>query len=210
MSDLVRRPLWRGFAERSLAAAARHARAGGIAVVRARRWYLLGDAGPAGEPVPLFVDWAIRAVEADGSWAEQTDGPATGLVKAPVSAGWRSRVEEWIERDAAHAGATVEERYDCMKCAACCHANKVVLDAEDVARFRAGGREDLMKTTVVTKGVRTLPLVKNDTKPCVHLKDLLCSIYPVRPNMCRDFPAGTEHCITSREELFGTAFPEHC
>lgn len=209
MSDLVRRPLWRGFAERSVSAAARHARAGGIAVVRGRRWYLLGDAGPAGEPVPLLVDWAIRAVEAD-TWAEQTEGPATGLVKAAVVAGWRSRVEEWIERDAEHEGGAVAQRFDCMRCAACCHNNKVVLDAEDAARFRDGGRADLMKGTVVTRGVRTLPLVKSAEKPCVHLKDSLCGIYPVRPNMCRDFPAGTEHCMTSREELFGTIFPGHC
>ena len=206
MSDLVHRPLWRGYSEGSLAAAARHARAGGIGVVRARRWYLLGDAGPADEPVPLLVDWAIRAVEAD-AWAEQSDGPARGLVKAPITADWRSRVEEWIARDARLPGATSEARFDCMKCAACCYDNRVVLDEEDAARFRAGGRADLLDRTVVIRGKPTLPLVKDRQKPCVHLRDKLCGIYAVRPNMCRDFPAGTEQCLTSREDFYGTAFP---
>ncbi len=210
MSDLVIRPLWRGFSEGALAAAARHARAGGVSVVRARRWYLLGDAGPADEPLPLLVEWAIRAVDADDAWAEQTDGPATGLVKAPVKADWRGRVEEWITRDAKFRGATAETRFDCMRCAACCHANRVVLDEEDLARFRAGGRADLLERTVRVRGARTLPLVQDGAHPCVHLEGKLCGIYAVRPNMCRDFPAGTEHCMTSREELYDTPFPAHC
>ncbi len=206
MSDLVVRPLWRGFAPNRFAAAIRHAREGGIAVVKDDRWKLLGDAGPPGEDLPLYVDWAIRAVEAS-RWAEIVEGPARGLVEAPITKSWRARVDEWIDRDKAFAGATSQTSFDCMLCGACCFDNRVVLDAEDLARFREGGRADLLKRTSRKAGLRLLPLLRNDGKPCVHLTDLKCSIYDVRPNMCRDFPVGTEQCMTSREDKYGTPFP---
>jgi len=207
MSDLVVRPLWRSFEKSQLRAAAKHALAGGIAVVKEDRWRLLGDAGPPGEDLPLLVDWAIRAVEAS-KWEEIAEGPAKGCVEAPITRTWRARVTEWIERDRAFEGATSETRFDCMKCAACCRDNKVVLDPDDIERFRAAGRTDLIKRTSKKGIVRLLPLVRTKDKSCIHLaKDLKCSIYAVRPFMCRDFPAGTEQCMTSREEVWDTPFP---
>jgi Fe-S-cluster containining protein len=188
-------------------AAIRHARAGGIAVVKDTRWKLLGDAGPPGEDLPLYVDWAIRAVEAS-RWAEIVEGPAKGLVEAAITKDWRERVDEWIDRDKAFEGAVSRTTFDCMKCGACCFDNKVVLDEEDVARFRAGGRADLLRRTSRKAGLRLLPLAPTKEKPCVHLEELMCTIYEVRPNMCRDFPVGTEQCMTSREDLYGSPFPE--
>ncbi|GAC1585490.1 MAG: hypothetical protein NVS3B20_27570 [Polyangiales bacterium] len=207
MSDTVLRPLWRAFLPTDLASAARHARSGGIAVVKARPWHLLGDAGPRDQELPpLFVDWAIRAVEA-ARWAEVTEGPTRGLVKATIASEWRERVGEWIARDEAFAGATSVAHFNCMKCAACCYDNRVVLDEEDMMRFRSANRKDLIRSIVRRKGVPLLPLHKT-TKACIRLgKDLACTIYPVRPNMCREFPAGTEQCMTSREDLYGSPFP---
>ncbi len=202
MKETITRPLWRAFAPNRLSQAARHARAGGLSVVRERQWQMLGDAGPPGEPVPQSVDWAIRAIEA-ARWAEITDGVARGLVQAPITRDWRERVTEWVERDAAFEGATTTLSLDCETCGACCVANAVVLDDEDLARFRAGGREDLVARTRKRGGVRMLPLLRTKPKPCVHLNNLRCTIYEVRPNMCRDFPAGTEQCLTSREDLYG-------
>lgn len=207
MLEVVVRPLWREFGPDRVAAAARHAKAGGIAVVKDRRWYLLGDAGPPEEELaPLLIDWAIRAVEAE-RWAEVTEGPARGCVEAKITVDWRERVQEWIDRDRAFPGATAETTFDCTACGACCYDNKVVLDEEDVARFRAGGRADLLKRTTKKGVLRLLPLVRSKEKPCVHLQRNMCTVYEVRPNMCRDFPAGTEQCLTSREDLYGTPFP---
>lgn len=202
MKETIVRPLWRSFEPTQLRAAVRHAKAGGIAVVKEHQWQLLGDAGPPGEPLPLMVDWAIRAIEA-ARWAEITEGVGKGCVQAPVTKSWRERVSEWIARDDAFAGATAGLRLDCETCGACCVDNAVVLDAEDLQRFRDGGRADLLKRTTRKAGRRLLPLLRKAPRPCIHLTELRCTIYPVRPNMCRDFPAGTEQCLTSREDLYG-------
>jgi Fe-S-cluster containining protein len=211
MPEIVERPLWRSFEANQLRAAAKHARAGGISVVKGsepkQRWRMLGDAGPPGEDLPLLVDWAIRAIEAP-RWGEIVEGPAKGCVEAPIARGWRERVSEWIARDLAFEGATSHATFDCVKCAACCRDNKVVLDEQDLARFRDGGRVDLLKRTSKKGIIRLLPLVRTKDKSCIHLgKDLLCTIYEVRPNMCREFPAGTEQCMTSREDIWDTPFP---
>lgn len=207
MLEIVVRPLWREFSPSQLRAAARHAKAGGIAIVKDKRWSLLGDAGPPGEDLPLLVDWALRAVEAS-RWAEIVEGPAKHCVEAKITRDWRERVQEWIDRDRAFEGATTEAKFDCMLCGACCCDNKVVLDEEDVKRFKDGGRADLLRRTSKKGILRLLPLAREKEKPCIHLKEKMCTIYEVRPNMCRDFPVGTEQCITSREDLYGEPFPQ--
>ena len=206
MLEVVVRPLWREFTPDRLRAAVKHAKAGGIAVVKDQRWRFLGDAGPPGEDLPQLIDWAIRAIEAN-RWAEVVEGPAKGCVEAAITKGWRERVQEWIDRDRAFEGATTEANFDCMLCGACCYDNQVVIDAEDEKRFRDGGRADLLKKLSRKGIVRLLPLLRTKTKPCSHLKTNMCTIYDVRPNMCRDFPVGTEQCITSREDLYGEPFP---
>ena len=208
MLEIVLRPLWREFSPAQIRAAVRHAKAGGIAVVKdGRRWRFLGDAGPPGEDLPLLVDWALRAIEST-RWAEVVEGPEKGCVEAKIGQDWRVRVNEWIERDRAFDGATAETTFDCMLCGACCYDNKVVLDEEDLQRFRDGKRADLLKRTSKKGIIRLLPLARTKEKPCVHLKDKMCTIYEVRPNMCRDFPVGTEQCITSREDFYDEPFPK--
>jgi uncharacterized protein len=207
MMETVVRPVWREFPADKLRAAAKHARSGGLSVIKDKRWKLLGDAGPPGEELPQLVDWAIRAIEAS-RWAEVVEGPATGCVEAAITRDWRQRVQEWIDRDRAFPGSTAPATFDCMKCGACCYDNKVVIDDEDHKRFLDGGRSDLLRRLSRRAGLRLLPLVRDDEKPCVHLKKKMCTIYDVRPNMCRDFPVGTEQCMTSREDLYGTPFPK--
>jgi uncharacterized protein len=206
MMEVVVRPLWREFSPDKLRAAVRHAKDGGLAVVKDQRWKLLGDAGPPGEDLPQLVDWAIRAIES-ARWAEVVEGPAKGCVEAAITRDWRKRVQEWIDRDRAFSGSTTETSFDCMVCGACCYDNNVVIDEQDVARFREGGRADLLRKLSRRAGLKLLPLVRDKEKPCVHLQKKMCTIYDVRPNMCRDFPVGTEQCITSREDLYGEPFP---
>ena len=202
----VARPLWRSFPRIAVDAAARHALDGGIAVVEDRRWYLLGDAGRRGEDLPVLVDWAIRAVEAE-RWWELREGPARGCVKAIIPNAWRSRVGEWLDRDQAWEGATTKATFDCMRCAACCYDNAVELDADDLARFRDAGDRSLLRKVRKVRGKTMLPLVGRERR-CVHLDESLsCGIYAVRPFMCREFPAGSEQCLTSREEIYDSPFP---
>jgi Fe-S-cluster containining protein len=206
MFEVVVRPLWREFTPDRLRAAAQHAKAGGLSVVKDQRWKLLGDAGPPGEDLPPLVDWAIRAIESS-RWGELEEGPAKGCVEAPITRDWRVRVQEWIDRDKAFPGSTTEAKFDCMLCGACCYDNQVVIDEQDMKRFRDGGRQDLIKRLSRKGVVRLLPLVRSKDKPCVHLEKKMCTVYEVRPNMCRDFLVGTEQCITSREDLYGEPFP---
>ena len=205
MIETVLRPLWRDFEGSDLRGAARHARAGGLAVLTGRRWRMIGDAG-RGEELPLYVDWAIRAIEAT-QWEERVAGPLKGCVEAPIAQDWMERVDEWVRRDCAFDGATEPASFDCVRCAACCFDNRVVLDGEDLVRFRAAGRAELLRRTVTDGKKQLLPLARKKGRPCVHLQGRLCGIYEVRPNMCRDFPVGTEQCLTSREEIFGEPFP---
>lgn len=209
MMPTVVRPLWRLFESDQLRAAAHHAREGGIAVMKdSPMWRLLGDAGPPGEDLPLLVDWAIRAVEA-GAWAEIVNGVARGCIEAAISRDWRERVRAWVKRDAAFSGAVTVSDFHCERCAACCRDNEVVIAEEDVDRFRTAGRPDLLRKTTRKQGVRFLPLLRTKDRSCVHLgSDLRCGIYELRPNMCREFPAGSEQCLASREETWGSAFPK--
>ena len=206
--DTVTRPLWRFFDARSMGAALGHARGGGIAVFRGTRWSLLGaGSGQRGVLLP-FVDWAVRAVEAPRCRVLRK-GPAKGFVRAPVLRASRHRVAEWVARDDACPGAMAPFRFDCVRCAACCFGAEVVLEAADLTRFRAAGRPDLVRRTRGVPGAdwRVLPIVP-ETRACIHLgDDHRCGIYVARPTMCRDFLAGSEHCLTSREEKYGTAFP---
>jgi Fe-S-cluster containining protein len=201
----IARPLWRSFPRVGVDAAVRHALDGGIAVVEDRRWHLLGDAGARGEALPVLVDWAIRAVEAE-RWWEVTEGPARGCVKALVPTAWRPRVREWLERDRAWEGATAPATFDCTRCAACCYDNAVELDDRDLARLRRTGDPSLLRLRKV-RGKTMLPLVGRDRR-CAHLQaSLACGIYAQRPFMCREFPAGSEQCLTSREEIYDSPFP---
>jgi hypothetical protein len=187
----IRRPLWRAFGR--TAPAARHARKGGIAVLFAPGPRILGALST------LYADWAIRAIEAPRS----RKLPAQGLVEARIPADWVERVREWLDRDSGFPGATHAIRVDCTRCAACCVDNAVALDGEDRARFRASG----VPALAAQASRRMLPLLKTAERPCVHLEGVLCGIYELRPNMCREFPPGTEQCLFSREEVFGTPFP---
>jgi hypothetical protein len=191
MSNLIARPLWRSFPPSELEKAAQYARSGGIAVVKTRSWQLWGVRST------LLVEWAAWAVERAGIISDK--GPSKGLMVARIVADWRSRVDEWITRDVAFKGATRLESYDCTQCAACCFNNRVVLDSEDQARWQ--NQKRLFRHTKMT-GRQLLLVLQPTTKACPHLEGTRCGIYLVRPNMCREFPAGSEHCITSREERF--------
>lgn len=166
-------------------------------------WFLLAQAGPNEDALPVMTDWAIHAIKSPW-YIYQYKVPTRGLVRAPILKRWREWAEEWAERDRAYPGAIHELELDCRQCAACCFDNKVLLDASDLTRWETAGRADLLDLTRPFRTRRRLPLV-GDAKSCVHLDRLQCGIYPLRPNMCRDFVAGSEHCLAAREQKYGKA-----
>jgi hypothetical protein len=167
---------------------------------------LLGLGGKdADADPPDLIDWAIHAIKSPW-WIFENEGLLEGLVRAPVQKRYREWAAEWAERDAHFAGATQRLKLDCMQCAACCFDNRVLLRKGDLAMWREAGRSDLLRRTEPWRTRRRLPLAPT-TKACIHLKGKLCGIYTVRPEMCREFLPGTEHCLFAREQKFGKGLP---
>lgn len=69
-------------------------------------------------------------------------GPFAGLATVKVPDDALHIVRRRAERDSIHPEATREVDFDCLACGACCRDNEVVLDEDDVAKLRAGGRAD--------------------------------------------------------------------
>jgi Fe-S-cluster containining protein len=84
---------------------------------------------------------------------------------------------------------------DCTKCANCCQGLLVSLVPEDAVRLADG--IDIPVDQVVTqyvdlergREVEEWGVFRH--RPCVFLRDKLCSIYPHRPASCRTYPLFT-------------------
>ena len=78
----------------------------------------------------------------------------------------------------------------------------VALNAE--RRRGSAGRPELAKPPYARRENGTVILVLRRDKDCKHLQsDNKCDIYPIRPDACSMFPAGSECCLSSREEELG-------
>ncbi len=197
----VVRPVWRKFHERFTPRAAAWVREGGHALVYRDDGdlsVLLGTNG-TGELTEQAL-WALLAVEQRRS-KKLTDGPAKGLRTAHVQPHAEWAVIDWCERDAGFEKPTRVLSLDCIACAACCHDANVLLDPDDLERFRDGGRADLTKSKFIKRGRDgKMHLRFIDKGACQHLlADRRCGIYELRPFNCRAFPAGTEACLAARE-----------
>jgi uncharacterized protein len=131
-------------------------------------------------------------------------GPFAGMAFLRVPHDCYSIVRERIVRDSIHPGPTREIVLDCLACAACCKDNRVELEEADVERFEHAGRGDLARLPYARRDDGTVVLVLRRDKRCKHLGgDNRCGIYPIRPSACSTFPAGSECCLSSREEEMG-------
>ena len=95
---------------------------------------------------------------------------------------------------------------DCLTCSACCRtgiAGLITVYPQDVARFRAHGREDLVRGLVPGR-FGGLAFATTRAGACVHLGTAAsphaCGIYPVRGETCRGFPPGCARCHQFRSE----------
>jgi Fe-S-cluster containining protein len=201
-TDVVR-PVVRSFNSRQWRVAANHARRGGHAVVwehRTRARLLVPCPKPGDSE-----DLSFHAILDLGKQRYQvsTRGVTKGLAVTLVPRECNEMVRSRIERDKVHRGATRTVTLDCMSCAACCYANRVVLDDADVERLRRGGRAEFARKPYVRRSRGQIVLCLAPDRACVHLGvENRCGIYAIRPKMCRSFPIGSECCLSARAEEF--------
>lgn len=103
----------------------------------------------------------------------------------------------------------VQKEIDCTKCANCCRYSIVSVRAAEVARIAAylGMDEAAVVqhfTAPDSESPRARTLVSSKDG-CIFLKDGLCSIYPARPEACRNFP----HVAPGMHSL-GARMESHC
>ena len=199
------RPIVRSFKRKYTKEAAAHVRAGGHAVLwendaRAVLFFMT----PPDDLPEDYGAWAVYDM-AKWRWHTHTRGTFKGLASTLIPRDCLWIAKRRTERDSIHPGATRLMDFDCTKCAACCRDNEVILQAPDVARFKAAGRGDLAKPPFAKRykdGRLVLTLL--DNKKCRHLKrDNRCGIYEIRPHPCSEFPMGSECCLFAREDVLG-------
>src|SRR5882724_1743371 len=83
--------------------------------------------------------------------------------------------------------------YDCQRCTACCRwPGDVRLAEGEIARLAAfkGMREVpfIQQFTRLTEDRRGLSLQEKPNGECIFLDGNDCSVQPVKPQQCRDFP----------------------
>lgn len=89
---------------------------------------------------------------------------------------------------------------DCLTCGVCCleaSDGRILVPAEDIARWAAVGRYDLVEL-VVPGHFGERGFASREDGACVHLgtrkNPRACSIYELRGTTCRDFPPGCPQC----------------
>jgi len=203
-ASTIERPVWRRFLPRWLARAAEHVRSGGVAaIVEERELRVILPVNGKGKITELG-QWALLAIEQRG-YRRISDGPAKGLIGAKIAPDYEGVVLDWCERDAIHPEATRTIELDCTACAACCREANVLLDEDDLERFRSAGREDLTGRAYIRRHRDGRIVLRfADDKRCQLLRpDNLCGIYEIRPDNCRAFVTGSEACLAAREDTLG-------
>lgn len=204
-SARVVRPVVRSFQREFVDNAAAWVKRGGHAVVwdSPRRARLVVRAWEKDDAQNLGY-WAMLDL-GKWTWRVQASGPLDGLATTTVPDDAHDIVSGWATRDSVHPGPTRAMKLDCLACGACCRDNEVLVERRDAARFKKGGREDLLRPPFSRRrkdGKLVLRLAKSDD--CLHLgRDNKCAIYTIRPDACRDFPMGSECCLYAREEELG-------
>ncbi len=201
-SKSVNRPVVRSFKRRFARDAAAWVRSGGHAVVwdDDKRATLVFQEPPEGDEDD-FGAWAVYDF-GKMRWEVHEGGAFDGLASTRVPRDCLWIVKRRTERDSAYARPRHVLELDCTKCAACCRDNEVILQEEDIERFRRGGRPELVRPPFAKRradGRIVLTLLANGR--CRHLDGAnRCKIYELRPFSCSEFPAGSECCLYAREE----------
>jgi uncharacterized protein len=83
--------------------------------------------------------------------------------------------------------------YECQRCTACCRwPGQVRLSDEEITRlaaFKQMSEFDLIQRfTRLRQDHRGLTLMEKPNGECIFLEGNDCSVQPVKPRQCRDFP----------------------
>lgn len=200
----VQRPVVRSFKRKFAKEAARWVSRGGHAIVwdaPKRAWLVFSP--PPDDDESDLGEWAVLDLGKQ-RWSLPENGVFRGLAVTLVPRQHVDIVERWIERDSVWPGPKRKMKLDCLACGACCRDNEVSVLEQDIERFRAAGRMDLLAKPYARQrdGKLMLTLLKN--KDCRHLAaDNKCGIYAVRPDACSTFPVASECCLFAREEEMG-------
>ncbi len=172
---------WAPHLERALAATAEIA-------ARASQWsppallWSAVEARPAPHPTGLPASPAAGSQCGSCAWRDPDSGGCR-QAEANVDPGWPG-----CER--------FEPALDCLACGACCRAayHSVTVDADDPV---VASHPEL-----IVRRDGYLELARDGDR-CAALRGeiangLACSIYADRPQTCRDFELGGEHCLTAR------------
>jgi uncharacterized protein len=200
----IARPVVRSFTRPHSQRAAAWVRAGGHAVVwiAPRKARLVFPRPKDGDESDLGWWSALDLGRSDFLIARS--GPFAGLGLIAIPHDCYSIVRDRAVRDSIHAGPTREMDLDCLECGACCRDNRVELEEQDLERFAQAGRSDLARAPYARLDDGKIVLILRRDKRCKHLADdNRCGIYPIRPDACSTFPAGSECCLSSREEELG-------
>jgi Fe-S-cluster containining protein len=147
--------------------------------------------------------WAIFDLELR-RWSVVKHGPLRGLAWVRVPKDRLEIVRARAERDSVWRGPTRVMRLDCLACAACCVKNRVVLERADIERLGRGGRAEIARAPFARREDGRIVLVLTRSGRCKHLgANNACAIYGLRPRACAAFPAGSECCLSAREEELG-------
>ena len=84
----------------------------------------------------------------------------------------------------------LNDLFECQKCGDCCkgYGGTVVTqtDIENIADFICSPKETFIKNYCQMSGKKAV-LAQKEDKFCIFWDDL-CTIHPVKPKMCRDWP----------------------
>lgn len=87
--------------------------------------------------------------------------------------------------------ASKKDRFKCMMCGNCCRLRFIHLTKEDIERIQSSGHKDFYDK------VGGEYMMKRNKGRCVFIgKDDSCSIYELRPEVCRKFPFYTAMGVT--------------
>jgi uncharacterized protein len=200
----VVRPIVRAFAARFVANAARHARAGGHAVVwdARERATLVFTRPKEGDEQDLGL-WSVLDLGKQ-RWHVPKKGSLRGLATLRIPDDCSDIVRRRAERDSIFPGTTRTLALDCLACGACCKDNEVLVFRKDEARLRRAGLAKLLQPPWSRRSNGRVVLTLRADKRCHHLhRDNMCGIYEARPDACSNFPPGSECCLFSREEELG-------
>ncbi len=119
-----------------------------------------------------------------------------------------------IHPETGQAGIRVEtgmEEFHCLQCGRCCRSldYSKELTAQDVAKWQALGRTDILKWVGVFKGhghktayrIWMIPGTTQPARECPFFQKMpsenrwTCRIHDVKPAICRQYPASRKHAV---------------